>query len=126
MSTIKESSGPSGWDVNAICDNRGVAILIALLTQKDDGRVFPDFNVNDKIPNFDGRLLVGSLAPNGKRFEPCCTYEVQIKSTHKIDGPRKQGSHKGLCSIRCDGSSLEAVNRRISLNPAILFFVDIV
>ncbi len=107
-----------GYDENTYKDKESVDYLSKVL---EDSRLFKThFDQNDKTPNFDGFFEICGLCE--KKSIPLGRFDVQIKtiSNYLNTNERPQSRYK----YSCDTKIFNAAEEALTLNPILLFLVD--
>lgn len=109
-----------GYDKNAFNDGKGVNHLESLFYSSDI--LMPHFKTEDKTPNFDGYFEL--LAPGVIKSTPIGRYDVQIKS---LDRDYRNHNKNAASDYKysCETKAINGVICGITLNPVMLFLVDI-
>lgn len=110
-----------GYDKYDFKESDGNAILKQLLESQKN--IYCHFNELDKIPNFDGSFDV--LDVHQQKSIPLGKFEVQVKTLNHDYTNSNKRENCSKYKYSCDTKIFNAVKKAITLNPCMLFMVDV-
>lgn len=121
-------SGVKGWTRNSAKDQASVGYLKFLLGSDSGCRFLTSFDDMNTMPNLDGPFYIGVPAESeeqGTKFQPTASFATQIKT---LPSDYRNENTRGNISdykYSCDAAAFYTVIERVTLDPVILFLVDL-
>jgi len=116
------SENIGGYSASDFSESSGNAILKQLL--EEDKTIKTRFAEADKSPNYDDFFELLEKSPT--KYIPTARTNVQIKTLERdYINHNKREKTEYLYKYQCDTKVFNAVKRSISLDPTVLFLVDI-